>query len=88
MLLCTAHLYPDPKIYLGYAMCLIKDLKLIPQRRHFEDCALEHAIDFDKLSDCASQDDGAFGVGMLRNSITRSAEVRCCPQETVRRRNF
>lgn len=76
MLLCAANLYPDPKIYLGFAMCLIKDYQHIPQRGHFEDCALEHAIDFDQLSDCASQDDGAFGVDMLRNSVRRSAEVR------------
>ncbi|KAJ4421825.1 hypothetical protein N0V82_003524 [Gnomoniopsis sp. IMI 355080] len=76
MLLCAANIYPDPKIYLGFAMCLIKDYQDIPQRSHFEDCALEHAIDFDKLSDCASQDDGAFGVDMLRNSVRRSAEVR------------
>lgn len=75
MLLCAANIYPDPKIYLGFAMCLIKDYQDIPQRSHFEDCALEHAIDFDKLSDCASQDDGAFGVDMLRNSVRRSAEV-------------
>lgn len=75
MLLCAANIYPDPKIYLGFAMCLIKDYQDIPQRSHFEDCALEHAIDFDKLSDCASQDDGAFGVDMLRTSVRRSAEV-------------
>lgn len=75
MLLCAANLYPDPKIYLGFAMCLIKDYQDIPQRGHFEDCALEHAIDFEKLSDCASQDDGAFGVDMLRTSVRRSAEV-------------
>lgn len=64
-------------------MCLIKNYKDIPQRSHFEDCALEHAIDFDKLSDCASKDDGAFGVDMLRNSVRRSADVRC-PKHNIR----
>lgn len=76
MLLCAADIYPDPKIYLGYAMCLLKNYQDVGQRRHFEYCALEHAIDFDKLSDCASQDDGAFGMDLLRTSISRSAEVR------------
>lgn len=75
MLLCASNLYPDPKIYLGFAMCLIKDYEDIPQRSLIEDCALEHAIDFDKLSDCASQDDGGFGVDMLRKSVGRSAAV-------------
>lgn len=91
MLLCAANLYPDPKIYLGFAMCLIKDYQDIPQRGHFEDCALEHAIDFDKLSDCASQDDGGFGVDMLRSSVRRSAEVQASndhpPLETLVTKN-
>lgn len=76
MLLCAASLYPDPKTYLGFAMCMIKDYEDIPQRNLIADCALEHAIDFEKLSDCSSQDDGAFGVDMLRSSVRRSAEVR------------
>lgn len=76
MLLCAASLYPDPKTYLGFTMCLIKDYEDIPRRALIEDCALEHAIDFEKLSDCASQDDGALGVDMLRSSVRRSAEVR------------
>lgn len=75
MLLCAASLYPDPKIYLGFSMCMIKDYPDIPQRSLIEDCALEHAIDFDKLDACASKDDGAFGVGMLRDSVRRSTNV-------------
>lgn len=55
---------------------MIKDYEDIPQRSLIEDCALEHAIDFDSLSDCASQDDGGFGVDLLRSSIRRSSEVR------------
>ncbi|KAJ1331598.1 Gamma interferon inducible lysosomal thiol reductase (GILT) [Microdochium nivale] len=73
--LCAAHLYPDPKIYLGFTMCLTRDYKLIPQRALIEDCALEHGIEFDRLNDCAAQDDGAFGMGMLRNSVQRSTAV-------------
>lgn len=75
MLLCAASLYPDPKIYLGFTMCMIKDYGDIPQRGLIEDCALEHAIDFEKLDDCASKDDGGFGVGMLRDSIRRTSKV-------------
>lgn len=75
MLLCAEDLYPDPKTYLGFSMCLIKDYPHIPQRSLIEDCALEHAIDFKKLDECASKDDGAWGVEMLRNSVRRSSEV-------------
>lgn len=75
MLLCAEALYPDPKTYLGFSMCLIKDYHNIPQRSLIEDCALEHAIDFGKLDECASKDDGAWGVEMLRNSVRRSSEV-------------
>lgn len=57
-------------------MCLIKDYGNIPQRSLIEDCALEHAVDFDKLDECASRDDGGFGVGLLRDSIRRSTDVR------------
>ncbi|KAI2468948.1 hypothetical protein F4781DRAFT_431921 [Annulohypoxylon bovei var. microspora] len=59
--LCAHHLYPDPKIYLGFTMCLTKDYKMIPQRELVEDCALEHAIDFEKLNECATKDNGAYG---------------------------
>ncbi|KAK4040738.1 hypothetical protein C8A01DRAFT_35206 [Parachaetomium inaequale] len=73
--LCAQRLYPDPKTFLGFTMCLTRDYKHIPQRSLIEDCALEHAIDFDKLNDCATKDDGAFGIGMLRESVQRTAKV-------------
>ena len=73
--LCAQKLYPDPKTYLGFVMCLTRNYKQIPQRSLIEDCALEHAIDFDRLNDCAAEDDGALGVGMLRDSIRRTTEV-------------
>ncbi|KAH6659222.1 hypothetical protein BKA67DRAFT_652470 [Truncatella angustata] len=73
--LCAAHLYPDPKIYLGFVMCLTRDYKEIPQRELVEDCALEHAVDFEQLNDCATKDDGGFGVSLLRNSVKRSSSV-------------
>ncbi|KAK3324307.1 hypothetical protein B0T19DRAFT_443721 [Cercophora scortea] len=74
--LCAQKLYPDPKTFLGFTMCLMKEYKQIPQRSLIEDCALEHAIDFGELNDCATKDDGAFGMGMLRDSVRRSSEVR------------
>ena len=72
--LCAAHLYPEPRIYLGFVMCLTRDYSEIPDQDLVEDCALEHGIDFEKLNDCSSSDDG-FGIGMLRNSVSRSRDV-------------
>lgn len=77
--LCAAHLYPDPKIYLGFVMCLTRDYKEIPNRELVEDCALEHAVDFEQLNDCATKDDGAFGIALLRGSVKRSSAVRFGP---------
>lgn len=79
--LCAQKLYPDPKTFLGFTMCLTRDYKEIPQRSLIEDCALEHAIDFGGLNECATKDDGAFGVGMLRDSVRRSAEACSIPLE-------
>lgn len=74
--LCARELYPDPKINLGFVMCLTKDYKNIPERSLVEDCALEHAMDIELLNECATRDDGAHGLELLRNSVERSAEVR------------
>lgn len=60
-------------------MCLTRDYKEIPQRSLIEDCALEHAINFDALNECATKDDGSYGIGMLRASVRRSSDVRCLP---------
>ncbi|KAK3190468.1 hypothetical protein K4F52_003489 [Lecanicillium sp. MT-2017a] len=73
--LCARELYPDPKINLGFIMCLTKDYKNIPERTLVEDCALEHAIDIRELNECATRDTGAHGMDMLRKSVRRSAEV-------------
>jgi len=72
--LCAAKNYPDPKIYLGFTMCLTRDYKDIPQRSLIEDCSLEHGIDFQVLNSCASDDDG-IGLELLRSSARRSIEV-------------
>ncbi|KAM5368644.1 hypothetical protein ACJZ2D_009416 [Fusarium nematophilum] len=74
--LCARELYPDPKINLGFIMCLTRDYEHIPDRSLIEDCALEHAIDVQKLNECAVKEDGAYGLGLLRSSIQRTSEVR------------
>jgi hypothetical protein len=74
--LCAAELYPDPKLYLGFTMCLMKEYEHIPEKSLIEDCALEHSLDFAKLNECATRDDGGFGMGMLRDSVRRSKDVR------------
>ncbi|KAF2265730.1 hypothetical protein CC78DRAFT_542975 [Lojkania enalia] len=87
MLLCAASLYPDPKIYLGYTMCLERQYQRIPDKEFLEDCALEHGIDFDKLNHCVSRDDGAYAMGMLRDSVQRSADLNVTVSCTVRLNN-
>lgn len=82
--LCAASLYPDPKTYLGFTMCLTKDYKEIPQRSLVEDCSLEHGIDFAKLNECAVQDDGGTAMGMLRDSVRRSRNAGVTKSCTVR----
>ncbi|WYZ46050.1 hypothetical protein EsH8_IX_000275 [Colletotrichum jinshuiense] len=82
--LCAAHLYPDPKINLGFTMCLTREYSAIPDRGLVEDCALEHAIDLKALNDCATLDDGGFGVGMLRDSVRRSKAAGVTKSCTVR----
>ncbi|QUC22545.1 uncharacterized protein UV8b_06786 [Ustilaginoidea virens] len=73
--LCARKMYPDPKINLGFIMCLTKDYEHIPERALIEDCALEHAIDIRAINECATRDDGAYGMDLLRTSIERSAQV-------------
>ncbi|OCL06626.1 hypothetical protein AOQ84DRAFT_296636 [Glonium stellatum] len=85
--LCAASLYPDPKIYLGFTMCLSRNYKDIPERDLVQDCALEHGIDFDNLNHCVSRDDGAFAMGMLRDSVERSAEANVTKSCTIRLNN-
>lgn len=82
--LCAAKIYPDPKIYLGFTMCLSRDYKDIPQKELIEDCALEHGISFAKLNDCAVNEDGAPSVEMLQDSFKRSADAGVRTSCTVR----
>ncbi|KOS18383.1 Gamma-interferon-inducible lysosomal thiol reductase [Escovopsis weberi] len=74
--LCARELYPDPKINLGFVMCLSKDYQDIPDRSLIADCALEHAVSLEDLNECATRDDGAHGLELLHNSVKHSADVR------------
>ncbi|KAG9246564.1 hypothetical protein BJ878DRAFT_533159 [Calycina marina] len=82
--LCAAELYPDPKTYLGFTMCLARDYQAIPQQSLVEDCALEHNIDFSKLNECAVKDDGGHAMETLRNSVRRSIDAGVVTSCTVR----
>ncbi|KAH7355050.1 hypothetical protein BKA65DRAFT_381892, partial [Rhexocercosporidium sp. MPI-PUGE-AT-0058] len=72
--LCAAKLYPDPKIYLGFTMCLSRDYQEIPQESLVRDCALEHGMESNKLDECAVEENGGTAVGMLRDSVRRSID--------------
>lgn len=82
--LCAAHLYPDPKIYLGFTMCLSRQYQEIPDRELVEDCALEHGIDMYKINKCAASDEGSLAHDMLKASFNRSAEANVTKSCTVR----
>jgi hypothetical protein len=82
--LCAAKLYPDPKQYLGFAMCTIKQYELIPQRSLIQECAAEYGIEFSRLNDCASKEDGSYGVGLLRDSVERTRKTGVTKSCTVR----
>jgi hypothetical protein len=82
--LCAAHVYPDPKIYLGFTLCLSKKYSEIPSRNLVHDCALEHGMDFATLNDCASKEDGAFAMRLLKESVLRSQAVNATKSCTVR----
>ncbi|KHN98191.1 Gamma interferon inducible lysosomal thiol reductase GILT [Metarhizium album ARSEF 1941] len=73
--LCARELYPDPKINLGFIMCLTRDYRHIPEPALVQDCALEHAIDIKAINECAARDDGAHGMALLRNSIQRTSDL-------------
>lgn len=70
--LCAADLYPNVETYLGFTLCLSESYSHIPERSLFEECALEHGLDFGKLNQCVSKDDGNYAMDLLRQSVARS----------------
>jgi hypothetical protein len=83
-MLCAASSYPDPKLHLGFANCLTTDYTEIPARSLIEDCALEHGLDFGVLNDCMSKESGAYGMGLLRDSVKHSSDVNVTTSCTIR----
>lgn len=83
ILLCAAHLYPSPKLHLGFANCMISKYPDIPARSLVENCALEHGLSFDKINACISDED-AHGINLLRESVERSQEMNVTTSCTVR----
>ncbi|KAF2672318.1 hypothetical protein BT63DRAFT_369913 [Microthyrium microscopicum] len=82
--LCAAKLYPDPKQYLGFTYCTMKQYDLIPQRSLIQECAAEYGIAFSRLNDCASKDDGGYGMRLLRDSVERTRKAGVTKSCTVR----
>jgi len=81
--LCAVDLYPDPKTYLGFTMCMSNEYDVIPEHDLVHDCALEHGMSFEKLNKCVSRDDG-YGMKLLRDSVQRSKEAKIGTSCTVR----
>ena len=52
---------------------MISSYRDIPSRPLIQNCALEHGVDFEKLNDCVSSEEGK-GVDLLRESVERSRE--------------
>lgn len=82
--LCAMKLYPDPKISLGFTMCMTDDYENIPDKELVENCALEHGLSFEKLNECVSDERVGQGLDMLRKSVERSHEVNASKSCTVR----
>lgn len=82
--LCAAHLYPDPKIYLGFVMCMTRQYEDVPKQSLVEDCALEHSISMDALNRCTDKDEGEFATKMLRSSFNHTANAGVTKSCTVR----
>ncbi|PNS16049.1 hypothetical protein CAC42_4450 [Sphaceloma murrayae] len=82
--LCAARLYPDPKINLGFTMCMTRQFADIPDKGLVQDCALEHGISFEKLNDCAGDEHGGRGMKLLRRSVEWSSRANVTTSCTVR----
>ena len=82
IILCANKLYPEPKVFLGFANCLISDYARVPEQGLVEDCAMEHGVDFGKVNDCIS--DEGEGIDLLRKSVERSSDHNVTKSCTVR----
>lgn len=80
--LCAARIYPDPRIYLGFANCMTTNYSQIPDRDFVASCAMEHGVDFNRINKCISEE--GHGSELLRNSFIRSHENNVTKSCTVR----
>jgi hypothetical protein len=80
---CAQDVYPDPKIHLGFTMCLSLSYEAIPDKDLVEYCASEHGIDIGKINDCMSSDDGK-AMALLRDSAQHSIDAGVVYSCTVR----
>lgn len=80
--LCAARHYPDPKLYLGFTMCLENQYDKIPEQELVEGCSHEHGLNFPKIFKCVS-DENKLGMDMLRQSVTRSMDANVSISCTV-----
>jgi len=65
-------------------MCMERQFDHIPERWLVQECAAEYGMEFSKLNDCASKEDGAYGIGLLRDSVSRSKSAGVTLSCTVR----
>lgn len=78
-------MYKDqPKIWLPFIDCLSEQYELIPKTELVQECAKEHAVDMDKLNDCASSEDENGGPELLRKSMQHSIDVGAQISCTIR----
>ncbi|KIH88900.1 hypothetical protein SPBR_07539 [Sporothrix brasiliensis 5110] len=75
---------PDALIYLGFTLCISREYDRIPDRELIEGCALEHAVDFAALNECATRDDGQYAMNLLRDSVQHTAAAGVTKSCTVR----
>ncbi|PFH61563.1 hypothetical protein XA68_16986 [Ophiocordyceps unilateralis] len=85
--LCARELYPSAMTNLGFIYCLTKQYRDIPKRALVEDCALEHRVDVRALNECATRDDGAHGLQLLRESVQHTADANVTISCTIRLNN-
>jgi len=81
--LCAAKLYPDPKLYLGFTLCLSNQYNEIPKRELVQYCSSEHGIEFEKLNDCVS-DTKDPAIDLLKASAQHSRDAGVLYSCTVR----
>ncbi|KAB8274861.1 hypothetical protein BDV30DRAFT_237186 [Aspergillus minisclerotigenes] len=66
---------------LDFNTCVLSDYERVPDEGFIEECAQEHNIDYQKISDCANSEEG---LELLISSVERSVAVNANASCTVR----